>query len=396
MKTGWELTSLRDVSTISYGYTESASDEPVGPKFLRITDIQDGDVNWDHVPYCRIAADEMPKYRLKTNDIVFARTGATTGKSFLIEEAPEAVFASYLIRLRLQNGRLLPKFVSFFFQSNTYWKSVREGSTGSAQGGFNATKLGGLTIPIPPIPEQRRIVAVLDKAFAAIATAKANTEKNLQNARALLQSELDTIFQPKNGHWTEAAIGEHVRFIDYRGRTPKKTTDGIRLFTAKNVKMGYLQDTPAEFIAPGAYKGWMTRGIPRRGDVLFTTEAPLANVCQLDTDDRVAFAQRIIIMQPDPEHLDSTFLKYLLLSPPVQKRIREKGTGATVQGIKARLLKGVPIAFPRELTAQREIVNRLDEVATAGKALENTALAKVAHLEELKKSLLQRAFSGTL
>jgi type I restriction enzyme S subunit len=93
----------------------------------------------------------------------------------------------------------------------------------------------------------------------------------------------------------------------------------MRLITAKNVKMGHLQATPREFVAPGSYDRWMTRGIPRRGDVLFTTEAPLANVAQLDTDEKVVFAQRIIIMQPDAAVLDSTFLKYLLLSQPVQK-----------------------------------------------------------------------------
>src|SRR5258708_31606806 len=108
--------------------------------------------------------------------------------------------------------------------------------------------------------------------------------------------------------------------------------------------MGYLQEAPREFVAPKSYASWMTRGIPQRGDILFTTEAPLANVAQLDTDDKVVFAQRIIIMQPEVTRLDRTFLKYLLLSEPVQKRIHAKGTGATVKGIKASLLKRIEIS----------------------------------------------------
>ncbi len=104
------------------------------------------------------------------------------------------MFASYLIRLRLLDKKLLPEFVSLFFQTSGYWRSIKEGSSGSAQGGFNATKLGALSIPVPPLPEQRRIVGILDEAFAGIATAKANAEKNLQNARALFESHLQAVF----------------------------------------------------------------------------------------------------------------------------------------------------------------------------------------------------------
>jgi type I restriction enzyme, S subunit len=151
-----------------------------------------------------------------------------------------------------------------------------------------------------------------------------------------------------------------------------------------------------EFIAPASYPGWMTRGIPQKGDVLFTTEAPLANVAQLDTDDKVAFAQRIIIMQPEKTKLDCTFLKYLLLSSPVRQRIRTRGTGATVQGIKASLLRLVEISFPETLTEQEQIVENLDALSEETQRLEYTCQRKVAALEALKKSLLHQAFSGQL
>lgn len=170
--------------------------------------------------------------------------------------------------------------------------------------------------------------------------------------------------------WQTKTLGEVCRFIDYRGRTPEKTDSGMRLITAKNVKMGFLQTHPLEFVNPNTYESWMTRGIPKMGDVIFTTEAPLANVAQLDTDERVVFAQRIIILQPTEPNLDRTFLKYLLLTDSAQQRIHEKGTGATVQGIKASLLKTVEIGFP-PLPEQQRIVSILDE------AFDGIATAKV-------------------
>jgi len=172
--------------------------------------------------------------------------------------------------------------------------------------------------------------------------------------------------------WVEKELGEVCRFIDYRGRTPKKTTSGIRLITAKNVKMGYIQEEPLEYVNPDIYDTWMTRGIPMKGDILFTTEAPLANVAQLDTDEKVVFAQRIITLTPVIPDLDRTFLKYLLLSDIVQDRIHSKATGATVKGIKAKLLKTVKIPLP-PLPEQKRIVRILDEAfANIEKAWVNT------------------------
>ncbi len=254
----------------------------------------------------------------------------------------------------------------------------------------------GALIPVPPIKEQRRIVTLLDEAFAAIAIAKASAEKNLQNARKLLGAQLQVVFDEPSKDWIKTNIGEHIRFIDYRGKTPIKTSQGLRLITAKNVKMGFIQANPEEFVAPDSYESWMTRGIPNRGDVLFTTEAPLANVAQLETDEKVVFAQRIIIMQPNRQKLDPTFLKFLLLSPPVQQRIKDQGTGATVQGIKASLLKKIEISFPIDINNQTSIVAQLESLNEEVDRLESIYRQKLIALDDLKKSLLLQAFSGQL
>ncbi len=262
--------------------------------------------------------------------------------------------------------------------------------------GINRNEVYAISVMVPPLPEQRRIVAILDEAFEGIAAAKANAEKNLQNARELFDGYLRDVFRAPEPTWLLTVVDQHIRFIDYRGKTPQKTSEGLRLITAKNVKKGFIQEEPLEFVAPESYEGWMTRGIPKRGDVLFTTEAPLGNVAQLDAAERVVFAQRIIIMQPDPATLDSAFLKYLLLSGPMQAKLHAQATGATAQGIKASLLKRIPISFPKTLREQAAIVDRLDSLAEATNHLEELCAAKLAALDELKKVLLSRAFAGVL
>lgn len=192
--------------------------------------------------------------------------------------------------------------------------------------------------------------------------------------------------------WQTKRLGHACRFIDYRGKTPEKTTSGLRLITAKNVKMGYLQETPMEFVDPKSYDGWMTRGIPNIGDVLFTTEAPLANVAQLDTEEKVVFAQRIIVLQPAENDLDRAFLKYFLLSDLAQRRIHEKGTGATVKGIKASLLKSIPIEFP-PLPEQRRIVRILDEAFDGLSSATVSAEQNLRNARALFESHLQSVFT---
>lgn len=194
--------------------------------------------------------------------------------------------------------------------------------------------------------------------------------------------------------WEICPLDKYVKFIDYRGHTPTKTPSGMRLITAKNVKEGFLQREPEEFVDPKIYDKWMVRGFPKKGDVLFTTEAPLANVAQLDTDEKVLFAQRIIIFQPQEDKIDQTFLKYLLLSEPVRTQIFSKGTGATVQGIKARLLKTVEIPVP-PLREQQRIVSVLDAaLASIAQAKEN-AEQNLVNARELFGSYLESLFADS-
>jgi type I restriction enzyme S subunit len=359
-------------------------EKPGYVRFLQIRDFA-SDKNVTFIP------QSNKNRQCVESDILIGRYGASVGK-ILTNKA-----GAYNVALMktIPNLELVNQFWFYnYLISDEFQGHLLNVADRSAQAGFSKDDIYNFPIPVPPRSEQQRIVGILEEAFESITTAKANAKKNLQNARAIFEGHLQSIFAVDRKGWVHSTIGEVVRFIDYRGRTPVKTTSGVRLITAKNVKMGYLQETPMEFIASSSYQGWMTRGIPQKGDVLFTTEAPLANVAQLDTDEKVAFAQRIIIMQPEKTKLDSTFLKYLLLSGPTQQRIRAQGTGATVQGIKARLLKQVEISFPKSFVEQKQTVETLDSLHNETDRLEFIYQQKLAALEELKKSLLHKAFTG--
>ena len=176
-----------------YGFTDSAKYEPVGPKFLRITDIQNGRVNWNQVPYS--SCPEKDKYLLQSGDILFARSGATTGKSFLVRSLPESIFASYLIRI-MSKGEILSEYLYWFFQSPLYWSHVMEKTEGSAQPNMNGKKLSMVHVPLPDSKKtQRRIVTYLDSLQAKVDELKklqAETEKELEE---LVPSILDKAFK---------------------------------------------------------------------------------------------------------------------------------------------------------------------------------------------------------
>ncbi len=189
----WEEAQVGDFcETPQYGYTESATSEPIGPRFLRITDIQNGQVNWNNVPFCRCSNPD--KYLLKENDLVFARTGATTGKSFLIRDCPQAVFASYLIRLRVKHS-VSVEYLYRYFQTPSYWTQITDEKKGTGQPNVNGKKLANIRVPIPPLPEQRRIVAYLDALQAKVDALRRLQEETGAELEALMPAVLDKAFK---------------------------------------------------------------------------------------------------------------------------------------------------------------------------------------------------------
>ena len=158
----WKWVRWGELSdSIQYGYNAAAQSNG-RIKMVRISDIQDNAVLWDRVPYCDISENEIPTYRLQNNDILFARTGGTVGKSFLVNEVPEeAIYAGYLIRTRY-SSKLEPKYMKLFMESQLYWDQLKSGTVATAQPNCNGKTLSKMILPLPPLAEQKRIVAKLE------------------------------------------------------------------------------------------------------------------------------------------------------------------------------------------------------------------------------------------
>ena len=158
---GWEWERWGNIAqTIQYGYNAPALEQGV-IKMVRISDIQENCVLWDNVPYCQIDENDIDTYLLNVNDILFARTGGTVGKSFLVEEVPEkAIYAGYLIRTRY-SSLLNPRYMKSFMESQLYWEQLKNGTIATAQPNCNGKTLAKMLLPIPPIKEQDRIVEKL-------------------------------------------------------------------------------------------------------------------------------------------------------------------------------------------------------------------------------------------
>ena len=175
----WEWTTINDISkSILYGVSESAKTSGKY-RLLRITDIQNNSVQWESVPYTDFDENKAKSYLLSDSDILFARTGATVGKSYLVQGlTEEAIYASYLIRVQTYDA-VLPQYLKFYFESGYYWEQIEQGSVGVGQPNVNGTILGNLHVPIPPIHEQFRIVTELSKWMGIIDIIE-NSQTDLQ------------------------------------------------------------------------------------------------------------------------------------------------------------------------------------------------------------------------
>lgn len=186
--------------------------------------------------------------------------------------------------------------------------------------------------------------------------------------------------------WAWVRLGNMAKFIDYRGKTPTKISAGKRLITAKNIRQGHIDLQPEEFISEADYTNWMTRGFPRKGDLLFTPEAPLGNAAIVDLDEEFALAQRAICFQ---WHIPETsqFMLLQILASPFQEQLVENATGMTATGIKASKLKEIPVVVP-PVEEQRRIVQKVDELMALCDRLEQQASDQLEAHETLVDTLL--------
>ena len=234
-------------------------------KFLRITDITDQGVNWATVPFCSAPKKKIDTCRLKSGDIVFARIGATTGKSYMINDPPDAVFASYLIRVRVGND-LEPGFLIHFFQSRGYWQQVDANKHANLKKGVNGSVLSELLLPLPPLPEQKKIAHILSTVQRAIEVQERIIQTTTELKKALMHNlfteglrnepQKQTEIGPVPESWEVVEVGQICRSI-VPGRNKPKIFDGdIPWLTTPDIKrLDYIESDVAGFrVSPAELK----------------------------------------------------------------------------------------------------------------------------------------------
>ena len=246
------------------------------------------------------------------------------------------------------------KYLYYVLKNNVLY--FRESASG--MGALPQISLGvteDFIVPLPALPVQREIVRILDS--FTLYSAELTAELTARRKQYEFYRDKLLNFNSTKIEWK--TLKETCDIVDYRGKTPQKVDKGIFLVTAKNIKKGYIDyETSKEYVAKEDYVEVMHRGIPEIGDVIFTTEAPCGNVAQIDNRN-VALAQRVIKYRPKNNKLNSTFLKYYLLSKNFQSVLHTKTTGGTVEGIKGSVLHQLLIPVP-PIEVQERIVKVLD------------------------------------
>lgn len=296
---------------------------------------------------------------LEYGDIIFTGSSETPNEcglsSVVTEKVEEKLYLnSFCFFFRMNNKEILnPDFAKHLFRSSNLRYQI--GKTASGVTRFNVSKkaMEKVRIPVPPLEVQCKIVHILDD--FTLLSAELSAELKARQK----QYEYYNCNLLKFENIPYYTLEELCDIVDYRGKTPKKTNEGIFLVTAKNIRKGYIDyEKSQEFISEQDYAEVMRRGMPKVGDVLITTEAPCGNVAQVD-EENIALAQRVIKYRPKDNRLDSTFLKYILLGEEFQTKLNGKATGGTVKGIKGSILHKLTIPLP-SIEEQRKIVKILD------------------------------------
>jgi type I restriction enzyme S subunit len=336
----------------------------------------------------------MEGFNVKPHDLIISCAG-TIGKVAIVPyEALPGVINQALMRIRPNPEIILCRYLKWLLESPKYQRDIFGKSAGSALKNLAAiSEIKKCKIPLPPLEEQRRIAAILDKADGVRRKRKEAirlTEELLRSTFLEMFGDSERNFREHCGQDCFLPLEKCIeRFIDYRGKTPTKANSGVPLITAKIIKNGRIQP-PNEFIARENYDSWMRRGLPQLGDVLFTTEAPLGEVAQVDDPD-IALAQRVLLMRGKSNILDNTYLFGTLQSSFVRDQIERRSTGSTVKGIRQKELRKVVIPIP-PIFLQRKYAS----FAVSQQKCTDRQKLLFKESENLFNSLLQKAFRGEL
>lgn len=398
MKTNWQTKKLGGVCDIGMGKTPSRgnrkfwdTEKQTGNVWLSIADLLNAKdkVITDSKEYISDAGAKISKI-VKTGTLLasFKLTLgrlAFTGKDLYTNEAIAALF--------IKSEKEISKEFLYYFLSFFDWHAATKGDVKVKGKTLNKAKLKELEIPLPPLAEQKRIVKKLDEVFEAVRQAKENAEKNLRNSRELFESYLQSVFANPGKGWEEKSLGE-ICDVEY-GYTEKARSKG-------NYRFVRITDTDENGLLTKENKMYVgsfdsvSKYILNEGDLLMArTGASAGNVLLFEGDEKAVFASYLIRMRFQKEILSKLYW-YFSKSKLYWDQVRQLSAGSAQPQFNGGVLKQVVFTYPKFLPEQKAIVKKLDELAEETKKLAAIFAAKIAALDELKRSVLAKAFSGEL
>ena len=257
---------------------------------------------------------------------------------------------------------------------------------------MSVNHLKEITIPLPPLTQQKQIVAILDKAFAAIDTAKANAEQNLQNAKELFESYLQNIFENKGDDWEEKKLSEIADVIDSLHRTPKYSIEGYPMVRVTDIKPGFLNLSKTKKVDKNTFDDFSKKHTPKIGDIVLSRVGSYGVSAIVNTTEPFCLGQNTVFLIPK---INSNYFYHFLNSPYAKKQIDNMVSGSTQPTISLKSIRTIFVPLPN-IKTQEILVKKIETISNATSKLEAIYTQKIADLEEMKKSVLQKAFSGQL
>ena len=332
------------------------------------------------------------------NSVLVAMYGATAGQVGILRFEAATNQAVCAI---LPSDQHIPEYLYYYLLHAK--PSLVAQAVGNAQPNISQAKIKSLEIPLPPLEEQQRIVAVLDEAFEGLARARAHTEANLQNARELFERQLGEYFSDTPKEWLSRKLKQITSKIG-SGATPRGgagayKNEGISLIRSLNVHDRWFKEDKLAFIDDEQADKLSNVVIDERDVLLNITGASIARCCVAPSGFLPARVnQHVQIIRPDHDVLSPEFLTLMLTSQPYKDGLLKTGedNGSTRQALTKALIQNLEVAFPPELVQQEAAVATLEAAETKSKELAEAYQAKIHDLDDLRQSLLQKAFAGEL
>lgn len=404
MKAGWQTKKLGDVCvTIQDGAHESPQrqfDRRGKGRFLYITskNIRNNCLDLGNVSYVEedFHSRIYPRCRPSVGDVLLTKDGANTGNVTLNTlDEPFSLLSSVCL-IKTKADALKPGFLSYYIQSPDGLKSITGQMTGAAIKRIILRDIKLAPIPIPSLPEQHRIVGILDEAFDGLARAVANAEQNLRNARALFESHLQSVFAQRGEGWVEKHLKEVCEKItDGTHQTPKYFDEGIVFLSSRNVTSGTIDWGHIKYIDMKQHLEMHKRVAPRRDDILLAKNGTTGVAAIVDRDTSFDIYVSLALLRALPV-IRPRFLFHFINSPAAKTQFNKRLKGVGVPNLHLEEIREVRLSFPADVRKQDRVIAELDEFRAETQRLESIYQQKIVALGELKKSLLHRAFNGDL